>query len=296
LDIGGNLLLTNGGRAAYSDVVGLRYTGSIYAQNTVVVDDLNHARIPYRAEIYGWNPEPRRWLTNDSFDYAEGFHTHGWWGSTKNVQGKHTRQVLCIKGPPPPDTTYYIVFDTLEFADDKEHVCEALWHAARNETRILSDGLTVESWDAGGAVRIIPLVRSGLDTRLVTGQTKPHWQGWTVHGEHKKPVPTAIHRWRARNRSTRAWLLVPALERGEWCVRRAERVGDEPATEMLHVLVHRNGGGRDYILRRPPLRALHSAPVGPRTTSQDVAAVGVGENGKVEVELTTGLEEIPRNK
>jgi heparan-sulfate lyase len=292
LDIGGNLLLTNGGRAAYSDAVGLRYTGSIHAQNTVVVDDLNQARIAHRAEIYGWEPEPRRWLTNEAFDYAEGFYTHGWWGTDKSVRGKHTRQVLCVKGLRSPDTTYFVVFDTLEFADDKEHTCEALWHSARNETEILADGLTVESWDAGGAVRIVSLARSGLDTRLVTGQTEPHWQGWTVYGEHKKPVPTVIHRWRAQNRSTRAWLLVPALQRGQWCVDDVERIGDEPANELLRILVRRSDGGRDYILRRPPGRALPEVDIGPSSTQQDMAVVCVGEDGEVEAELTAGVGDL----
>jgi hypothetical protein len=38
------------------------------------------------------------------------------------VQGKHSRQVLCIRGPRPPATTYLVVFDALEFPDDKQDV------------------------------------------------------------------------------------------------------------------------------------------------------------------------------
>jgi hypothetical protein len=142
-------------------------------------------------------------------------------------------------------------------------------------------------------VRIVPLVTAGLDTRLVTGQTEPHWQGWSVYGDHKKPVPTAIHRWLAQNRSTRAWLLAPALRRGQWCVREVAKIDDEPASELLGVLVHRSDGGHDYILRRPPERVLPSAAVGPRTTRQNVAVVCVGNNGEVEAELTAGLGEAP---
>ena len=290
LDIGGNLLLTNGGRAAYSDPIGLRYTGSIYAQNAVVVDDLNHARIPFRAEIYGWEPEPRRWLTSDAFDYAEGFHTHGWWGSTENVQGKHTRQVVCIKGPRPPTTTCYAVFDTLEFEDDSEHVCEALWHFARNETEILPDGLSIESWDSGGALRIIPLVTDGLDARLVIGQTEPHWQGWTVYGDRKKPVPTAIHRWRVKERSTMGWLLVPTTMRGKWCVAGVERSHNVSSTDTVSVVVVRNDGGRDYILRRQPGDNLPIRSVGPRQTEQDVAVVCISPEGQVQAELIERLD------
>ena len=187
-----------------------------------------------------------------------------------------------------------------------------LVQSARNETVVLPEGSetgtgsdqgdrclypfrgrgVIESWDTGGAIRIIPLVTIGLDTRLVAGQTEPHWQGWSVYGEHKKPVPTAIHRWRASNRSTSGWLLVPALQRGHWCVGEVERIGDESAGESLHILVHRSDGGRDYILRRPPEPALPGAVIGPRTTSQDVAVVCLGKDGKVEAELTAGLGDV----
>jgi hypothetical protein len=197
--------------------------------------------------------------------------------------------VLCIKGSRPPETTYFLVFDTIEFADSQEHICEALWHSARNETVVLADALTIESWDAGGAVRIIPLVTDGLDTRLVTGQTEPHWQGWSVYGRHKKSVPTAIHRWRTTGRSTMAWLLVPAPERGKWCVDTVKRIDEEAAEDLLTAVVQRSDGGRDYILRRPRSGDLPSISVGSRATRQDVAAVSVSKGGEVEAELTEGL-------
>ncbi len=219
VDRGGTLLLGSGGRAGYGDLDGLRYTGSIHAQNTLTVDDLNHARIPVRHEYEIDAPERRRFATGAAFDYAEGFHTHGWHGATHHVAGRHTRRVVLVKGRKPPQTSFFLVLDEIRFDDGLDHVVEALWHPTRNETRLVDDGLAAESCDAGGAIRIEPLLCDGLDARLVTGQTTPHRQGWIILGEHRKAVPCVIHRWTARGTTRRAWLLLPAPSAGAWAAR-----------------------------------------------------------------------------
>ncbi|WP_166822418.1 heparinase II/III domain-containing protein [Thalassoroseus pseudoceratinae] len=84
LDYGGHQLLASGGRGSYAGGPFAAYTGSTRAYNTLIVDDGVQARIPYRVEIDGHSAEPRRFVTDDHFEYAEGVHTHGWFAPDPN--------------------------------------------------------------------------------------------------------------------------------------------------------------------------------------------------------------------
>ena len=114
IDYGGHQLLASGGRGSYAGGPFSAYTGSTRGYNTILVDGGVQARISRRVEINGHNPEKRRWISNEKFDFAEGFYTHGWHAPKKYVPGKQTRQILFIKGSNPPETSYWIVFDTVE--------------------------------------------------------------------------------------------------------------------------------------------------------------------------------------
>lgn len=250
VDYGGNQLLASGGRGSYSGGPFAAYTGSTRGYNTILVDGGGQARIPDRTEIDGHAPERRRWVTTDRFDYAEGFHTHGWFPPGSQVKGRQTRQILFIKGDDPPDTSYWVVVDTVQPADDQQHQYEALFHSRRNHAGVIDDeSKTVHCWDTDAALRIIPAVTEGLDIELIRGQTKPHIQGWHVVGEHRAPMWTPTFKWQATGTTTRAWVLAPSGPDQDGCVDRVElKQADDNG--LLFCCV-RPDGSSDLVYRRP---------------------------------------------
>ncbi len=251
VDHGGHPLLASGGRGSYAGGPFTAYTGSTRGYNTLLVDGGVQARIPHRFEIYGHEPETRRFEDNEHFGYAEGFHTHGWYAPGNSVQGRQTRQVVFVKGTNPPETAYWIVVDTVEPADDEEHAYEALFHVRRNHAEVVdAERKIVRGWDAAAALRIVPAVTADLEVELVHGQTEPHVQGWHVVGKARAPMWTPVFRWKAKGPTTRAWVLVPAGPEQKWCV---ENVTSEwPDDGTLVVRCRRPDGGFDELRRRTP--------------------------------------------
>lgn len=248
VDYGGHQLLASGGRGSYSGGPYAAYTGSTRGYNTILVDGGVQGRTYPRYEIDGHVPEDRRWVTTERYDYAEGFHTHGWFPPGQHVEGKQTRQILFIKGANPPETSYWVVFDTIEPADQKEHKYEALFHSRRNHASVVDEAhKVVHCWDAGAALRVIPAVTEGVDVELIHGQTEPHIQGWHVVGEAHAPMWTPTFTWKATGTTTRAWVLVPAGPDQKWCVDRVELLQDVPTALILRCF--RPDGTSDLVYR-----------------------------------------------
>ena len=249
LDYGGHQLLASGGRGSYAGGPFAAYTGSTRAYNTVLVDGGVQARTYPRYEIDGHSPEQRRFVIDDYFEYAEGFHTHGWFAPGKHIQGKHTRQVLFVKGHNPPETSYWVVFDTMEPQDANPHEYEALFHIRRNHAKIADPKRkVVHGWDAAASLRILPVTVDGLDIELVHGQTEPHIQGWHVVGNARAPMWTPTFRWKTKGKTTRAWVLVPAGVDQKWCVDRIEVEQDDSDSLVFRCI--RPDGSSDRIYRR----------------------------------------------
>lgn len=276
LDYGGHQLVASGGRGSYAGGPYAAYTGSTRGYNTVLVDGGVQSRIPFRHEIYGHTPEPRRFVTNDHFDYAEGFHTHGWYAADGHTQGKQTRQILFLKGENPPETSYWVVFDTVAPLDEREHTYEALFHIRRNHAELVDEKTkVVHAWDAAAALRILPAVTEGLEVELVRAQTEPHIQGWHVVGKHKAPMWTPTFRWRETGLTTRAWVLVPAGAAQDWCVSRTELLAVEPG--LLVFRIHRVDGGNDLVFRRQAMEV--NWPLEAIDDSCDVGVISYAADG-----------------
>lgn len=249
VDYGGHQLLASGGRGSYSGGPFAAYTGSTRGYNTLLVDGGVQARTYPRYEIDGHIPEKRRWVTNDHFDYAEGFHTHGWFAPGKRIEGKQTRQIIFLKGTHPPETSCWVVFDTVNPADQDQHEYESLFHCRRNHAGIVDNkSRIVHSWDAGAALRIIPCVVEGLDVELIHGQTDPHIQGWHVVGKNRAPMWTPVFKWKATGTTTRAWVLVPSGPDQKWCIDRVElKQADQDALIFRCI---RSDGSSELVYRR----------------------------------------------
>ncbi len=246
LALGSHQLLSSGGRGSYDANPYSAYTGSTYAYNTILVDDLPQQRVHLPLTHTGHVPEERRWVTNARFDFGEGFYRSGWYGSEKNVQGVHTRQVLFLKGEAPPATGYWVVIDTVEPADDEEHEYQALFHSRRDLAEIEESTKAFTCVDRGAGFRILPASVEGLTVRDAIGQTEPYLQGWHVVGPNHAPMHTAEYEWKAAGPTTRAWILEATNLPVNWQVDRWEW---EEAEKGFTLTVHRGDGGKDRISR-----------------------------------------------
>ncbi|MCH5377654.1 MAG: hypothetical protein JJ992_27165, partial [Planctomycetes bacterium] len=226
----------------------------------------------------------RRWVTTDRFDYAEGFHTHGWFPPGRHVEGKQTRQIIFVKGTNPPETSYWVVLDTVEPADDQEHQYQALFHSRRNHAGVVDDkSKTVHCWDAGAALRIIPAVTDGLDIELIHGQTEPHIQGWHVVGENRAAMWTPTFQWKATGTTTRAWVLVPAGPDQKWCVDQVELQQADANALVFRCL--RPDGGSDLVYRRPESQR-ETITIEGTELQGDVGVVSFDTDGKEHARFT----------
>lgn len=276
LDYGGHQLIASGGRGSYSGGPYAAYTGSTRGYNTILVDGGVQARIPYRAETYD-EGTARRFIVNDRFEYAEGFHTHGWYAPGKQIAGKQTRQIVFVKGDRAPESSYWVIFDTVEPNDNAEHQYEAPFHIRRNHAQLVDESSwIVHAWDAEASLRIMPAVTEGLSVEMVHGQTEPHIQGWHVVGDAHAPMWTPIFRWNAQGTTTRAWVLAPAGPDQNWCVDRVELKRNVTGSLVLRCI--RPDGRSDLIYRCDPNIALPT--IDGIQLKGDAGVISIDETGK----------------
>ena len=244
--MGPHQLISSGGRGSYDANPFSAYTGSTYGYNTILVDDLPQQLIHLKHTHTGHTPERRRWITSERFDYMEGFYRSGWYGSNKHVQGIHTREVLMVKGPNPPETTYWIVFDTVAPGDEEEHEYKALFHSRRDLAEIDPGTQAFTCVDRGAGYRILPGHADELGCRNARAQMHPYVQGWHVVGKNRAPMNTAEYTWKASGPTTRAWILEATPLPATWQVDRWE--WDETG-EAVALTIHHVDKRKDLIVR-----------------------------------------------
>jgi len=277
LALGPHQLLSSGGRGSYDANPFSAYTGSTYSYNTIIVDDLPQQRVHLPHTHTGHVPEPRRWVTNEQFDYAEGFYRSGWYGPESNVQGEHKRQLIFIKGPEPPRTSYWVMIDSVQAADDKAHEYKALFHSRRDQVELDESSLSWEGHDIGATYRITPGTSEGLTLRNVRGQEEPYIQGWHVVGTNRAPMNVAEYAWTTDKPSTRAWIIEAGLERDKWRVQSVQQMSPDPSTLSLKI-THKDGSS-DLILRRSSNEGERTTQLGEHSVTGDVAVISLDEDG-----------------
>lgn len=244
--MGPHQLISSGGRGSYDANPFSAYTGSTYGYNTILVDDLPQQRVHLPHTHTGHVPEQRRWVTSERFDFMEGFYRSGWYGAKKHVQGIHTREVLMVKGTNPPETAYWIVFDTVEAADKESHEYKALFHSRRDLAEIDPETQAFTCVDRGAGYRILPSHTKGLDCRNARAQMQPYVQGWHVVGKNRAPMNTAECIWNARGPTTRAWILEATPLPATWQI---ERWDWEEVESTAFLTIHHKGGATDRVER-----------------------------------------------
>jgi hypothetical protein len=124
----------------------------------------------------------------ETFDFARGVYDEGFDGGAR---ARQTREVLFDK----PDKLF-VVRDQLAALDDREHLCEALWHL--DTPRLLREpqkGIYETQIKNGGNLRMVTQMGEGLECRVVEGQEKPVVQGWLpteIPSRGVRPIPCII--------------------------------------------------------------------------------------------------------
>lgn len=244
--IGPHQLIASGGRGSYDANPFSAYAGSTYGYNTILVDDLPQQRIHLPHTHTGHLPEQRRWITSERFDYAEGFYRSGWYGSKHKVEGAHAREVIFVKGDQPPESSYWIVVDTIEPADEDEHAYKALFHSRRDAAEIDTNNKAFTAVDRAAGFRILPGNSAGLSVRDARGQMQPYIQGWHVVGRNRAPMHTAEYSWNASGPTTRVWILEATLSPAKWNVQNWTQNGSDGSFTLT---IERVDGSTDQLTR-----------------------------------------------
>ncbi|MBN2449937.1 MAG: alginate lyase family protein, partial [Lentisphaeria bacterium] len=125
----GRQLLLDPGNFSYDRSPARHYVLGTHGHNTILVDGQGQARRGNR-ETYVWpkpwdTPTPRGddtlWQSTPEADFVRGTYTDGY-GPRAAIRVRHTRRLLFAK----PD--FFLLLDTLEPEDDREHTYTSLFH------------------------------------------------------------------------------------------------------------------------------------------------------------------------
>jgi hypothetical protein len=202
----GRRLLTEAGTYAYDSSPSRRYVLSTRAHNTTMIDGLEQSRRGAPRDTYvSQAPLKNRWITTDTYDYAEGWYAEGY-GKDKERIATHYRRIVFVK------PRFWLVIDRLLPNDQKEHRYDAIFHALAEDYAIEPEtGAFVGTTKDQAGLVIQPLNREGMTANVVSGQKEPVFQGWVPGGGKYNvvPVPTPIFTTKATGPVTMAWILQP---------------------------------------------------------------------------------------
>ena len=202
----GKDLLVDGGRYTHQNYFSFDptlwrgYFRSSFSHNVILVDGQGQQGGPVR--VSAPLKENQDFVHHPTYDYARGTFDDGFVG----VDGKatHTRSLLYLRDQ------YWVVVDHID--TDRPRTLQVLWHYAPTCQVVLKQEEAVSINEAEGNLRIVAV---GEEVRwqaeLVSGQEKPHIQGWySAEYGTKEPNPTVIYTATIDQPTTFAWLLVPA--------------------------------------------------------------------------------------
>lgn len=181
----GRMLLTEGGIYAYDSSEWRKYVLSARAHNLTRVDGLDQ----HRGGTDKWNtidkPLPNRWISNETFDFGEGWYTEGF-GPDRDATVSQYRALIFAK-----KRGYWLLVDAFIPTDNKVHSYDTWFHFnSETCTPVLGGYATA---DAGLAnLAIIPLDSNGVSSKVIKGQTEPEYQGWMPEGAVNISVPMPV--------------------------------------------------------------------------------------------------------
>ncbi|MDO4949794.1 MAG: heparinase II/III family protein [Bacteroidales bacterium] len=207
----GNRLLTEGGVYAYDTSQWRKYILSARAHNVTRVDGMDQNRrgvmnVPGVKEIAV--PLDNRWITNDRFDFGEGWYDEGF-GENNDKTVTQYRALAFIKNK------YWILFDIFTPTDQKEHEYQTWFHFDTSEHTTYAPLRAVASKYADGEPNIVicQTREDAAELKVVTGQEQPEVQGWVPTGGAQKyacrQVATPIFTRRQVGQCVEPYILYP---------------------------------------------------------------------------------------
>jgi hypothetical protein len=184
----GRQLLLDAGNYMYDRSRWRRYVLSTRGHNTIRVDgqDQNRRRLrETRILPMPFQPLNNVWVSEPDFDYAVGRYESGY-GPDRSVKVDHTRAILFVK------PYYWLMVDTLEPQDGKEHEYESLFHLNAEEAAADEVSKVVTTQNSDANLVLYPLITDALDVEMVKGVEDEPVQGWANYPW--RPVPTAVFR------------------------------------------------------------------------------------------------------
>lgn len=213
----GNSLLTEGGNYPYDTSGWRKYLTSASAHNVTRIDGKNQNRgLKYKQDniTYSHSPLKNRWISNDNFDFGEGWYSDGF-GPNLDLHVTQYRALLFIKNK------FWFLLDVFSPRDKDVHNYESFFHFDAPDAYVDDVLKTATAVSPGNAVlQIVPFQNQNLSVKVVKGQTKPELQGW-VHDNTNgintyscRPVSTPIYKRKVSNQWVEPYLLLP-LKAGE---------------------------------------------------------------------------------
>ena len=177
LCIGKTPMIIDIGTYAYNlDHKWRNYFRGAHAHNTVLVDGRDHAK---PIDIFTLQTDGvakcTKWVTSESYDYLEAYHT----GYLEKSGVTHIRKTLFVK------PRYWIVEDTI--MGEGTHTADMILNFAvgLKPKRVSSTSKAVIVTDREDALLIFPQEPNRLNVRLEKGSTEPI-QGWVSHSYGQK--------------------------------------------------------------------------------------------------------------
>ena len=181
----GRLLLTEGGIYAYDSSPWRKYVLSARAHNIARVDGKDQYRGGLGPCYRSDKPLDNRWISNDRFDFGEGWYTEGF-GPERDSTVTHYRALLFAR-----ERGYWLLVDVFSPKDTKVHSYDTWFHFNSDSCEPVLGGYT--SADAGSAnLAIIPLDTEGVSSKVILGQEDPEVQGWIPKGQVNISVPVPV--------------------------------------------------------------------------------------------------------
>lgn len=200
----GSPLVSEIGHYYYDQSKWRNYSLQGWSHNTVVVDGMAQKRehTKQTIETYDQN-DTGKWISNDKFDYASGWLVNGYADDDKKLDIIVKREIVFVK----PE--YFIVVDSYQSSDEKEHNYQALFHFYDNLAAAgANNSINVRSHKAG--LDVYGLWPKDAEVKVVKGQQNP-LLGWKKTSTIGKlvPTPVGVYQFSGRDRINAVWLFVP---------------------------------------------------------------------------------------
>ncbi len=243
----GRPLLLDAGNYMYDRSRWRRYVLSTRGHNTIRVDGEDQCR---RADRATWVlPEPFKpldntWVAREAFDYCVGRYDSDY-GPKRAIQVTHARAVVFVK----PD--YWLLVDTLQPKDDKEHAYESLFHLNADTAEVdPKAGAVATQSDKDANLVVWPVSPARLTTTVVKGVEEEPVQGW-ANGPWR-PVPTAVVQCKAAGKLRIATVLYPVAPGAKCPIQSVELLpvtaSGKPADDATAVRIRFAGGAEHDLL------------------------------------------------